>query len=137
MNYITRIYKKIQKVKDNQEDILWLCNWRSERKRVKDKGIQFSILVEFPGHKMENTKYYSNDKSNSRFVISMPENLLIPIFMSCVNTRLIFLSFLVFYSCVPLIIRLSYQIYSSFRASFPSWHIYCRQAGQLLLIIEP
>ena len=30
-------------------------------------------------------KYYSNDKTNSRFVISMPENPLVPIFMSCVK----------------------------------------------------
>ena len=30
-------------------------------------------------------KYYSNDKTNFRFVISMPENPLVPIFMSCVE----------------------------------------------------
>ena len=30
-------------------------------------------------------KYYSNDKTNSRFVISMPENPLVAIFMSIVE----------------------------------------------------
>ena len=51
---------------------------------MRKKTHSTSILVEFTGHKMENTKYYSNDKSNSRFVISMPENPLVSIFMSCV-----------------------------------------------------
>ena len=51
----------------------------------REKTPSTSILVEFMGHKMENTKYCSNDQSNSRFVISMPENSLVPIFISCVE----------------------------------------------------
>ena len=30
-------------------------------------------------------KYYSNDKTNSRFGTSMPKNPMVPIFMSCVE----------------------------------------------------
>ena len=40
--------------------------------------------MEFTGHKVENRKYYNNDKTNSSFVISMTENTLVTIFMSCV-----------------------------------------------------
>ena len=49
------------------------------------KTFSTTILVEFTGHKNGKFKYYSNDKTNSRFVISMSENTLVTIIMSCVE----------------------------------------------------
>ena len=37
------------------------------------------------GPQKRKSKYYNTDKTNSRFVINMPENPLVPILMSCVE----------------------------------------------------
>ena len=48
------------------------------------KKCSTSIMVEFSGHKMKNPNY-SNQKTESGFVISMSENPLVFIFMSFVE----------------------------------------------------
>ena len=42
-------------------------------------------MVEFSAHRIEST-YHGNQKTESRFVTSMPENTFVPIFMICIES---------------------------------------------------